>query len=187
MSSTAFPVYAAAEKLYLTKLTPALVSERYLRWMCDPEVTRTLVAGRYPQDLEQMHAFVASQSAPPNVLLAIVWRDGDEHIGNVKLAVDTLNRRAEFSILIGEKDYWGRGVCTTVTRLMLDIAFRRLNLHRVGLGVNSGNLPARRAYERVGFREEGCAREEMFVDGHYEDRIVMGILAREYFAQMEGC
>lgn len=180
---TSRPPYATGTKTYLTKMVPELVTERYLRWMSDPEVTRTLVAGRYPEDIEGIQRFVATHMAPPHVFLAIYWRETDEHIGNVKLTVDTLNRRGEFSIVIGEKEFWGKGVSTEVTALMLEIAFCRLNLHRVFLGVNSGNIAAIKSYLKVGFIEEGRARQEMFVDGKYEDRVIMGILAEEYFAQ----
>lgn len=180
---TAHPAYATGVKTYLTKMVPELVSERYVRWMSDPEVTRTLVAGRYPEDMESIRRFVQVHMTPPHVFLAIFWQETDEHIGNVKLTVDSLNRRGEFSIVIGEKDFWGKGVSTEVTALMLEIAFCRLNLHRVFLGVNSGNVAAIKSYQKVGFVEEGRARQEMFVDGKYEDRVIMGILAEEYFAQ----
>lgn len=178
-----YPAYATGQLTYLTKMVPELVSERYLRWLSDPDVTRTLVAGRYPEDRENIHRFVEAHQAPPHVFLAIFWQATDEHIGNVKLTVDTLNRRGEFSIVIGEKAFWGKGVSTEVTALMLDIAFCRLNLHRVFLGVNSGNIAAIRSYQKVGFVEEGRARQEMFVNGRYEDRVIMGILAEEYFDQ----
>ncbi len=37
---------------------------------------------------------------------------------------------------------------------------------------------------KCGFVHEGTRREYSFIDGHYVDSLVYGILAREYFASL---
>ncbi|MBI4971505.1 MAG: GNAT family N-acetyltransferase [Candidatus Omnitrophica bacterium] len=64
--------------------------------------------------------------------------------------------------------------------MLLDHAFNRLNLHRVRLGVVDQNKPALKTYTKMGFRIEGKAREQFFVDGKFRDVILMGILDREF-------
>jgi RimJ/RimL family protein N-acetyltransferase len=54
-----------------------------------------------------------------------------------------------------------------------------MNLQRVGLSVYDINPRAVRAYEKVGFKEEGRRRRAHFVDGRFVDTIVMGLLADE--------
>ena len=63
---------------------------------------------------------------------------------------------------------------------MLDHAFRRLGLHRVGLSVFAFNERAIRAYQKAGFRIEGRLREAIWRDGHYVDEVQMGILSSEW-------
>jgi RimJ/RimL family protein N-acetyltransferase len=65
---------------------------------------------------------------------------------------------------------------------MLEHAFVRLGLHRVGLSVFAFNERAIRAYRKVGFREEGRLREAIWRDGRYWDELQMGILADEWRA-----
>src|SRR6185312_1412368 len=73
--------------------------------------------------------------------------------------IDRVNRAAEFGILIGEKDCWGKGYGTETTRLMLEYAFKVLGLHRVALTAFSFNERAIRAYARAGFKMVGRRRQ----------------------------
>jgi RimJ/RimL family protein N-acetyltransferase len=91
-----------------------------------------------------------------------------------------------FHITIGERDAWGRGLGTEATEMMLEHAFERLGLHRVGLSVFSYNLRAIRAYEKAGFRIEGRQREAILRDGRYWDEIQMGVLVDEWVERRHG-
>jgi RimJ/RimL family protein N-acetyltransferase len=121
------------------------------------------------------------------VIFAIVESKSDRHIGNVKLGpINWLHRRTLFGIMIGDKDSWAKGVGEEVTRLMVEYAFFRLNLHRVGLVVFEEHQSAVRCYEKVGFKIEGCLRENMFQDGRYKNHVSMGLLRTEYKATKAG-
>ena len=45
---------------------------------------------------------------------------------------------------------------------------------------SDGDLPAVRAYEKVGFRAEGVLRESLRYNGEWHDATVMSILAPEW-------
>jgi RimJ/RimL family protein N-acetyltransferase len=57
----------------------------------------------------------------------------------------------------------GAGLGTAAVCLILDYAFNGLDLHRIALQVLDSN-PARRLYERLGFRDEGL-RAEPYIRG----------------------
>jgi [ribosomal protein S5]-alanine N-acetyltransferase len=176
--------FLAGSQVYLRALERADLNETYLAWLNDPEVTRYLETGVFPSTLEDLEKFYETVTGSRSqVILAIVDKKSDRHIGNVKLGpIDWIHRRAVFGILIGEKKFWGRGIGEEVTRLMVEYAFQRLNLNRVTLGVTAEHQPAVRCYEKVGFRVEGRIREDLFKDGEYKDRLWMGLLRSEYLA-----
>lgn len=91
-------------------------------------------------------------------------------------------RSWEFRILIFDPSAIGHGVGTEATRLTVNYAFQRLNAHRVWLGVHEKNVGAVKCYEKVGFKEEGRLRKELFTHGEYHDAIRMGILESEWKA-----
>ncbi|MCI0577819.1 MAG: GNAT family N-acetyltransferase [Chloroflexi bacterium] len=177
--------YIAGRQVYLRPLEQEDINERYLGWLNDPEVNRYLETGVFPYtqaELEQFYQQVTGSR--DQVILAIVDKESDRHIGNVKLGpIHWVHRRATFGILVGEKQFWHKGVGTEATRLMVAYGFFRLNLRRIDLGVYAEHEAAVRAYEKVGFRVEGRFREAMFHEGRYKDHLWMGLLRSEYVAQ----
>ena len=102
-------------------------------------------------------------------------------IGSCQLHnINHVHRSAELQIRIGEPYQRGQGYGTEAVRLLLDFAFKDLNLHRVYLHVFSSNAAAIRLYEKVGFVREGLLRKAAHIDGAYVDIVVMGILREEY-------
>ena len=86
-------------------------------------------------------------------MFAIADAESHRHIGNVKLGpIDWVHRRAMFGIMIGEKEFWGKGAGEEVTRLMVEYGFYRLNLRRIGLVVFEEHRSAVRCYEKIGFK-----------------------------------
>ena len=63
---------------------------------------------------------------------------------------------------------------------LVDAVFRQTNAYRVWLGVFPENARARRAYEAVGFREEGIARGSALINGAHRDEVIMSILRPEW-------
>lgn len=86
----------------------------------------------------------------------------------------------EFRILIFHPDYIGKGIGEEATRLVVDYGFNRLNAHRIWLGVNEANTGAIKCYQKVGFKEEGRKRKELFCYGQYFDAVQMGLLEDEW-------
>lgn len=94
--------------------------------------------------------------------------------------IDRTRRTAEYGIMIGEKDCWGKGYGTETTILMLDYAFTVLGLHNVLLSTYGYNERAVRAYTRAGFRVMGRQREAARLGNQLYDVIFMDCLATEF-------
>ena len=159
-------------------------AENAFRWMNDQEVARNLMA-RYPFSLESEREWVKGAGKPldfANARFAVETKDG-VHIGHCGLHnASAENRHAELGIMIGEKEYWGRGFGTDAMLTLLRFAFQQMNLHKVTLGVFEFNERALAMYTKLGFVEEGRFREDLFQDGRYWDLIRLSILRREYEA-----
>ena len=159
-------------------------AENAFHWMNDREVSRGLMA-RYPFSHETERDWVENATRPldfGNVRFAIETKDG-VHIGHCGLHGGSAeNRRAELGIMIGEKEYWGRGFGADTMITLLRFAFEQMNLHKVTLGVFEFNERGLAMYTKLGFVEEGRFRDDLFQDGRYWDLVRMSILRREYEA-----
>ena len=76
----------------------------------------------------------------------------DEYIGAIEL-YDISNDRCTLGIIIGEREYWGRGFGSEAIIALLEYAFSELNLNQVYLRTFFDNKRAIAAFHKVGFRE----------------------------------
>jgi RimJ/RimL family protein N-acetyltransferase len=107
----------------------------------------------------------------------------DKIIGFVGLdTIDWVSGDCWVGIAIGDRNCWGKGYGTEAMNLILNFAFRQLNLKRVSLSVFEYNPRAIRSYEKTGFRHEGLMRECIHRDGKRWDMLFMGILREEWEA-----
>ena len=60
---------------------------------------------------------------------------------------------AHFHIFIGDKSYWGKGVAKRASLLILEYAFKVLNIKEVLLRVRNVNTSAYNLYLRLGFKD----------------------------------
>lgn len=89
------------------------------------------------------------------------------------------HRCSEFGIDIVRR-YQGQAYGTEAITWMLDWAFGTAGLHRVELAVLGWNEQAHKLYERVGFREEGRKKRNLWKSGRWWDEIFMGIVEDEW-------
>ncbi|MGH2585745.1 MAG: GNAT family N-acetyltransferase [Dehalococcoidia bacterium] len=154
----------------------------YQRWINDFEVTRTLLVAMRPMTEEAEAIWFQGESTGRDIVTFTAYeRSTLRPIGTTTLrTIDHRLRRADFGILIGEKDCWGKGYGTETTRLLLDYGFTALGLHNILLTTQSFNERAIRAYRRAGFREFGRRREAHWLGGHAYDVVYMDCLATEF-------
>lgn len=174
--------FLVGKKCYLRGLKRSDLRGAYARWFNDQEVTRFMFNGTFPNNEVRMQAFFEriSQSSD-DLVLAIVHKKTDKHIGNIGLhRINWVYRTAELGILIGEPDYRGQNIGTEAIRLILTHGFTRLNLHKVHLMTDCKNTNAVKTFEKSGFKKEGVLRESCFRKGKYEDSFYMGCLAKEF-------
>ncbi len=180
--------FLKGSRLYLRPLTEADVQGSYVDWLNDEEVCRGNSHHVFPYTPEAALAYVQrARQTRDDLILAMVLKDGDRHIGNIALqGIHSTYRSAEFAIVLGARDAWGKGYAREAGQLVLRHGFGALNLHRVHCGTFEDNVGMQRLAAALGMREEGRRREAAFKGGRYLDVIEYGILAGEFHtAQQE--
>ena len=170
--------FLEGERIYLREVRPSDVNESYYRWMNDPEVTRYLETRFFPNAMEGLREYVASKLGDrDNVFLAIVLKQGDRHIGNIKLgSINWIHRFADVGLMIGEKDCWGKGYATEAISLVTLYAFKTLNLHRLTAGCYDANMGSAKAFIKAGWRQEGIRKSHFYSNGTYLDDVLLGVI-----------
>ncbi len=164
-------------RVMLRPLCEADVEGNYPRWFNDPEVCRFNRHGTRPYGRAEALAYVRAVSRRDDTLvLAIVDRQHQVHIGNVSLqSVDLQQACGELAILVGEKDYWGRGYAKEASRLLVHYGFERLGLRRIYCGTRVDNLPMQHLAAALGMALERIEPQAMEKDGRYYDVMVFSL------------
>jgi RimJ/RimL family protein N-acetyltransferase len=176
--------FMIGSKVYLRALEPE-DAEKCFQWLSDPEIRIYIASGVYPNTKQNSIQFIENvESSENDVAFAIITRENNEYIGNTGLhKIDFVNSHAEFGILIGNKNYWDKGIGTEVTKLLVDYGFGILNLNKIFLRVYNNNSRGIKCYQKAGFSQEGILRQDRYYEGKYYDTIIMSILREEWEKQ----
>lgn len=171
----------SGERIRLRKLSNEDVSI-YHKWRNDIEVMRftnpSLDVFTYADTEGFVNRVIESSNSKGYMIEEI---STNKSIGVTSIInIDYGSQNAECIIDIGDKDYWGKGFGREAFKLLLDYAFKELNLHKVYLRVFSFNERAIKLYENLGFDIEGKLKEQLYRDGKWHDIIFMGLLKRNY-------
>ncbi|MCC6251647.1 MAG: GNAT family N-acetyltransferase [Bacteroidia bacterium] len=173
--------FIEGKQIYIRAIELTDVSENYLRWLNEPDVTTGLLSGTFPSTITELQSYVEQKINDRNtVMFAICDKSTNRHIGNIKLDnFDWISHTCELGVLIGEKDFWGKGIGTEACTLAIQYAFNILNIRKVLLAVYATNIGAIKVYEKLGFVNEGTLRKHIWSNGNYIDKHFMGLFKEE--------
>lgn len=166
----------------LRPLSEGDVNQNYVNWLNDAEVCKYNSHHVFPYTLELAKKYVSDvQTSKSDIVLAIIAKKERTHIGNIALQkIHFVDQNAEYAIVLGDKDYWGKGVAKEASKLILKHGFGSLNLHRIYCGTSVKNIPMQNLAIALGFKQEGLRKEAMYKDGAFVDIIEYGLLKKDF-------
>ena len=123
-----------------------------VKWRNDPEVFK-YTGNTYDHVItieSELNWIKKVMTSPTDYRCAII-ADG-KYVGNIYLH-DITRDSAIYSIFIGEKEYWGKGIAKQASLLIIKHGFDSLNLKTITLKVRSVNTRAVSLYKSIGFQE----------------------------------
>lgn len=174
--------FLEGKNIYLRNLEEKDLAGNYFQWLNDPKVCQYNSHAIFPNTEKQMRDYLESAHASRSIVVfAIVYKKDNKHIGNISLqGINWVFRSAEFAIILGESDYWGKGLGFEAVELVVKYGFERLNLNRIYCGTSSANLAMQKIAERLGMTKEGVRRSALYKWAHYLDVYEYGILRDEF-------
>jgi RimJ/RimL family protein N-acetyltransferase len=169
------------EAVTLRPLTVSDFSDQYLGWMNDPEINRYLETQWEEQTRDTIEIFLEEMEKSENSVLFGIFHDG-KHVGNIKIGpVNWHHLYADVSYFIGDRSVWGQGLATEAVLLVSRFGFEQLGLNKCKAGSYSGNTGSMRVLEKVGYRKEGCLKDELLGPNGREDHILYGLNKNFFF------
>ena len=165
--------------------------EQIMTWINDPEIVGNFGWFRKPVSREEEQQYLERLISSPMDKVYSFFASG-AYIGQAGIhEIDWRNKNGRFSVIIPNKNQWGKGYAPQVVDALLEKAFNELSLHKVwGMFVEQNKKAYHVFIEKCGFQVEGIARQEYYRGGVYHDMIRIAMLEDEYWAraweQVEG-
>ena len=125
-------------------------------WRVDEELSRLDATRPLTMSYDDFLKYSKEEMQFPNFRskrLAVETIEG-VHIGNVMYYdLNMRNSETELGIMIGNKEYWGKGFGTDIVKTLLEHLFEDLKLERVYLHTLAWNYRAQSSFSKSGFRE----------------------------------
>lgn len=124
----------------------------FQKWHAESEELRTLIDDHSVPTMDDQLRWFERSKQPDRCMFSIVLSGSNELIGHGGFVdIDAHKRMAQLRITIGNPAYWGRGLGTEATGLLVEYGFSKLQLTSIWLRVLPSNTRAIRSYEKVGF------------------------------------
>jgi RimJ/RimL family protein N-acetyltransferase len=147
--------------------------ESFLKWHSDKDI----------RFLTTMHPFLVTEKSEKTwfesilndtsnkkILYVVEDKEKKRPIGYFQLVdINYINRNASLGIVIGEKEFQGKGLGIEIMELGINYGFKYLSLNKISLLVLSENIPAIKLYNKLNFVLEGEFKDEYLFNGKYFD------------------
>ena len=153
------------------------------KWRNDPKV-RHYARNIWPQTLEEVKKRfepLPDKQMRDSIKFTIYHKQSKRPIGRIGFSrINWVSRNANIFAIIGESEFWGKGIAGEASKLLINYGFTELNLHKIYSGVFTPNKRSLRAAEKLGFEKETILKEEMYVDGQYHDVHRFALFKRDW-------
>lgn len=75
--------------------------------------------------------------------------------------------------------YWGKGYATEIAKLLIEIGFLHVGLHRLCASCHIENKKSEHIMKKIGMKKEGQIRQVRFKNGTWHDELRYSILKEE--------
>jgi|SRR3989344_7735338 len=164
------------ENIYLRPLELQDIEGNYPKWFDDEEVCKYNDHVPHTKTKQDFIDYVNEISnSEKDYVFAICDVHNNTHLGNISLQkINYRYSNGELAIIVGEKEYWGKGVGREAWKLLMDFGFNVLKLHRLYCGTHEKNLGMQKIALACGMEYEGRLKHAILKNGEYADVFLYG-------------
>jgi [ribosomal protein S5]-alanine N-acetyltransferase len=161
--------FLESDRLYYREVKVSDIEDGYYSWMNDRTVVQFLESRHKPVSKENLRDYILERNGDTNGLfLAIVDKEKNKHIGNIKLGpINSIHRYGDIGIILGEKKYWGKGLATEAIETITNFGFKNLDLNKITAGCYENNVGSLKAFQKAGFEIEYVQKKQYLFEGKF--------------------
>ncbi len=171
------------EKVYLKLLEENQIDDRYVKWFEDNQLLKYYSGTKRIWDREYLvNDFRAGRENGENIIYCIFVKDSDYLIGNFRISsIHKTNNTCDVGIIIGERDYRGRGLAVDSFHVGNHIVFNVHDFRKISSGMYCENMSSYKALMQAGWLVEGRRIGHYLVNGEPMDQLMVSSFNPKYF------
>ena len=164
------------ETVQLKIITQEIINDKVIKWYLDKEVTKFSDNQHRKFNLNDQKKYVTNCYLSDSKFLYGIFFEKN-YIGNLLLSnISEIHKTAEISYLIGDKDFWGKGIMTMAIEKIITISKNDFKINKLYAGVASANYGSIKALEKNNFVKEGVRFQHLYYNSKFYDQIDYGLL-----------
>jgi [ribosomal protein S5]-alanine N-acetyltransferase len=163
------------ERLTLLPFSDKHLTDHYVGWLNDRDVTRYSEQRHHRHDKDKCQAYARSVREDGHHFWAVEETAHARHVGNITASIDRPNGLADVAIMIGEKDAWGKGYGTEAFVAACRYLLGDGGMRKVTAGTMAANAAMIGIMRKAGMVDDGRRANHFLLEGKPAD-LVFGAL-----------
>ena len=164
------------QKLKIRILKSQDISENYLRWLNDPEITKFSNNQYKNHSLEKQKKYLNDCLIDSNIDLYGIFYV-NKHVGNISINdINNIHKRSEITYVLGDRSYWSKGIMSASIKILVLKAKKDYKLNKLFASCANENFASRRVLEKNGFILEGTRKKHLFFQKKWYDQLDYGLI-----------
>ena len=166
------------KRVSLRRFIRSDITSEYISWLNDPTVVRysnqRFIVHTQNSALKYLNSFEGTN----NLFVSVRLADTDEPIGTMTAYISVPHKTADMGILIGNKQFWGRGLGTDAWKTLSECLGRSDQIRKLTAGTLAVNIGMIRIMEACGMLRESVRPKHEIFEGKEHDIVYYGKYTR---------
>lgn len=147
------------------------------KWDIDPEIQAHMPEPlNEAQDISEQYEYIEECETDEEGYYWSIGANDGVTIGTVSLfEINSHHKTASLGIVLGDKEYWGKGVATEVIKNLVEYSFSNLDILYISAEVEVDNIGMCKVFEKVGFVQDGLFKDARVKDSKRIDVVHFSI------------
>lgn len=159
------------ERLVISRFEQEDLTDEYLSWLNDPEITKYSNQRFIQHNYESSRAYLESFYESNNLFLKIKEKSYRKNIGTLTAYISPIHATADLGILIGNKNYHSLGYGYEAWQAIVNYLFYK-GLRKITAGTLVENKSMIKILEKNSMQLEGVKKEQEKFENRYVDIVL---------------
>ena len=159
------------KKTFLRPFEVRDITEEYISWLNNPEVTRFSNQRFKIHNRESSELYLNSFKGTDNLFFLILDLESKKAIGTLTCYISLNHQSVDIGILIGEIDTWGKGFGQDAWDAIMNWLLNKKGFRKITAGTLSVNKGMVKLMERSGMEFEARRKKQEILEGEFIDLV----------------